>query len=86
MGRAQVYEQVEMRAGFPEEAMAVYQRGLAAMMAGKKDAPRKDRAPSLLDPATARGARGPIECPVCTATLSTYSDSASPTNARAAVF
>lgn len=45
-----------MRAGFPEEAMAVYQRGLAAMMAGKKEAPRKDRAPSLLDPATARGA------------------------------
>lgn len=50
----QVYEQVETRAGFPEEAMAVYQRGLAALV-GKNEAPRKDRGPSLLDPATARG-------------------------------
>eukprot|EP00903_Cladosiphon_okamuranus_P012122 g11374.t1 len=50
-----VYEQVEMRAGFPQEAMAVYQRGIAAMMAGKKEAPRKGRSPSLLDPATPRG-------------------------------
>ena len=57
----QVYEQVEMRAGFPEEAMGVYQRGLAAMMAGEKGSPRKDRDPSLLDPATARGTEGSIE-------------------------
>ncbi|CBJ30324.1 PsbB mRNA maturation factor Mbb1 [Ectocarpus siliculosus] len=50
-----VYEQVEMRAGFPEEAVAVYQRGVVAVMAGKKEPPPKERGPSLLDPATARG-------------------------------
>lgn len=33
----------------------MYQRGLVAVMAGKKEAPKKDRNPSLLDPATARG-------------------------------
>lgn len=46
---------MEMRAGFPEEAMAVYQRGIVAVMASNKEAPKKDKSPSLLDPGTARG-------------------------------
>lgn len=56
----QVYEQVEIRAGFEEEAEAVRERGVTAVELGKNSSPNAwwDSGSSLLEPSTAKGEQG----------------------------